>query len=265
MKTPIAAAIIIFFVIFLSMQIDNYNRAFLSGYGVLALTSDIFYKVFGELKYIVSNMAFLTADIYYHGGVYLLHEPGHDDEHASCLLEDFRHSPGDSHAHEYIHTHNHEHGEHARPSWNILLSADKAIRITEHRHLAGHEEKEMLPWIYYATRLNPYNELAYAVGGYWLGLRMARPEEAIEYLREGIVNNPESMQIYDSMGRVYYSIAEYDKAAFYLEKAKELGEARHIDKIQKRYFYPLLAQIYRKIGKPDKAAKLYEGLNLPQD
>ena len=135
------------------------------------------------------------------------------------------------------------------------------ITITEHRHLTGNEEKELLPWLYYAAALNPHHELAYTVGGYWVGIRLKRPKEAIRFLREGLLNNPKSWEIYKTIGEVYYvTQKDYGKALNYLDRAKTLGNEQGIDALEKRLIYVPLAEAYAARGNPQESIKLYEEL-----
>jgi len=246
----------IFLIFILSSSVDNYAQEFLIQQKSSHIEQDIFYKVFGEFRDYLSWMSYLNADIVFHGGVYC---KKCSTKHFSAE-EALHHAEGEAHAHEHLG--DDEKARHReKPSSNILLNIDKAIRLTEHRHLHGNEEKELLPWLYYATRLNPRNKKAYALGGYWVGIRLKKPREAIQFLLDGLVNNPDSWEINETIGEVYL-LAEKDckKAITYLEKAKQLGDGQNVDKFEKRKIYTFLAKAYIETGNPKKADMLYKEL-----
>ena len=262
MKTWVFLAVSLSLVVFAAHSIDAYNTHFLAEHGMTELNKDIFYKTFGEFKNYFSDMSYLKADIYYHGGIYHIDEGKDEHEHEtqpqSCLVKETQ----ALHEHEDIHDHKHEHAEHKiRPSLNILFDIADAMRITEHRHLWGKEEKEIVPWIYYAVRLNPHNEEAYSVGGFWLAVKLKKPDHAIKLLEEGLTNNPESWKIYQALGQVYFvQKKNYEKARTYFEKAKGLGDKEKVNKFDKRKIYTFLAESCKETGNEEQATELYREL-----
>ena len=231
MKTCIVIIIGIFLIIFLATTIDSYSQNFLVRHGLSGLNNDIFYKTFGEFRDYLSDMSYLKADVYYHGGIYgssKCEECGHEGLRIEEKTEDAK-------------------GK-IKPSLNILIDIGKAMAITKHRHLSGNEEKEIVPWIYYAVRLNPHNEPAYSVGGFWLAAKLKKVDEAIEFLKEGLDNNPDSWEICAMLGQIYLlNKKDYENARIYLEKAKKLGDKQNIDKFEKKKIYILLSEVYRKM------------------
>ncbi len=75
--------------------------------------------------------------------------------------------------------------------------------ITEHTHLQGSKEREILPWLRISAELNPNNPDTYTVAAYWLR-DLGKTREAEAFLREGVRNNPDSYEIYFEMGRLYF-------------------------------------------------------------
>jgi len=205
--------------------------------------------VFGELRTYLSSASYINADVYFHGGLY--------DFHEDCSLF----TPGHISS-----NHEREDGDHydSRPqkkTQNPLLEIAEKISITQHRHAIGSEEKELLPWMLYSVKLNPKNEKAYIIGGYWLGMRLNKLNEAINFLREGIKNNPESWEIYLTLGEIYLvALKDYQNARIYLEKAKDLAESKKADKFDLRSIYTFLAEAYDKTGYPKESVDLYEKL-----
>ncbi len=224
-------------IIVLGNAIDTYNGSSLIKQGISGLNRDIFYKAFGEFKDFLSDMSVLKADIYYHGGTYEFrkHEktPSGEGLH---IMHELKHTGSPAHVHKHAHV------EHRiKPSLNILMDIGNAIQITEHRHLSGKESKEIVPWLYYAVRLNPHNEQAYSVGGFWLAVKLKKPDEAIRFLKEGVDNNPDSWEIPAMLGQIYLiNKKDYKNAYIYLKKAKEIGYKKGLDRFEKKRIDTLL-------------------------
>ena len=254
MKRVYVIPFAIFFIIFLAGGVDSYNHAYLIEHDMALLNRDIFFKTLGEFKNSLSDMSYLKADIYYHGGVYHIDE-GEDHSHGTLM---------DEREHALLGEETEEREETAQkpgPSLNILLDAGKAVAITGHRHLTGTREKEIVPWLYYAVKLNPHNETAYAVGGFWLATNLKKTDEAIKFLREGLAQNPRSWQISQMLGLIYLvKLKDYENAKIYLEKAKECGDRQDLDKFDTRSIYTPLANVYAKTGQTNKALRLYKKL-----
>lgn len=256
MKAPVIVIISIFFIAFFAASIDTYSQNFLVQHGLSGLNNDIFYKIFGEFKNYLSDIAYSKADVYYHGGIYDFDKCGEYTDEDAHLNEEAEHK------HEHIHAEHEKVKGPTKPSLNILLSISEARTITEHRHLSGDEAKETIPWVHYAVKLNPHNELAYSVGGYWLAVRLKRLDEGIKFLKEGIAHNPDSWELYATLGQIYFvNKKDYKTAKIYFEKAKKLGDKQKIDKFDKKRIYIFLAESYNKIGSTDKSKKLHEELS----
>ena len=146
MKAALILVAFIFSTISLSSNIEKYNTEFLEKKGCGDLDKDILSRVFGELRTYLSSASYINADIYFHGGLYDSHEdsslfvPGHLSSHHE--KEDYNH---DGHVHDH-----HPQKETSNP---LLKIADK-ISITEHRHVSGNEEKELLPWMLYLSLIH---------------------------------------------------------------------------------------------------------------
>lgn len=75
--------------------------------------------------------------------------------------------------------------------------------ITEHTHLAGGTEREILPWLKLSAELDPQRVDTYTVAAYWLR-DIGKVTEAEQFLREGLRANPHSYEILFELGRLYY-------------------------------------------------------------
>lgn len=241
----------IFLIIFLAASVDSYNQAFFARQGMSGLNRDIFYKTLGEFKDTVSDISYIKADVYYHGGVYDLDE---DEESHGIIADEMAHEKEPAPLPEKKRL-----AATVKPSLNILPDIAEATEMTEHKHLSGNEEKEVIPWIYYAVRLNPHNKVAYAVGGFWLAVKLKKVDKAIEFLKEGLSNNADSYEICATLGQIYLlKKKDYKSALIYLGKAKKLVDSQETDRFDKRGVYSLLAETYIKSGDKAKAVELYK-------
>jgi tetratricopeptide (TPR) repeat protein len=75
--------------------------------------------------------------------------------------------------------------------------------VTEHTHLQGSRETEILPWLKLSAELDPQKIETYTVAAYWLR-DLGKVKEAERFLREGLLNNPDSYDILFELGRLYY-------------------------------------------------------------
>ena len=75
--------------------------------------------------------------------------------------------------------------------------------ITEHTHLAGGNEREILPWLRLSAELDPQRIDTYTVAAYWLR-DLGKVSEAEQFLREGLRANPGSYEILFELGRLYW-------------------------------------------------------------
>jgi tetratricopeptide (TPR) repeat protein len=191
--------------------------------------------LFGDGRRLFANHFLAKADAYYHRGRYpsvfemaarergnaLVIAGAEDAAELSVRGPDGDHDHGEVHTHgpdcEHESEEGHVHGpecdhggveeescEHAEPTrgpddWIARLAA--RLKLDQHVHLEGGREKEILPWAKLTVELDPHNVSAYIVGGYWLG-RLGNPEEAMEFLREGQRNNPDSWEVCFELGRV---------------------------------------------------------------
>lgn len=91
------------------------------------------------------------------------------------------------------------------------------IQPTGHVHARGETIKEMMPWLRFATQMDPHNVQAYLVAAYWIQHEVDDPAKALEILQEGARNNPHDYRMYAEMGRMYMHLGERRRAAEALE------------------------------------------------
>jgi tetratricopeptide (TPR) repeat protein len=237
-------------VIFLGQpaDLDIYNYMKNKG----EVDAPFYVKFLGEGTSVLSYMSVLQADLYYHGGA------GHFfEEHAEHPALK---GGGDAGPHEYGDNCGHEaHGAETRhagnPGWNFILKISRDIAVTEHTHLSDDKVQEMLPWLYYAAKLDPHNVEAYTIGAYWLADRLRKKDEAVVFLKEGLKNNPDNWEISAEIGRIYFQYYKrYRIAGIFLAKAYGALIRTEHDKFQERYVLSFWAYSAEAAG--DKAVAL---------
>ncbi|MGB3113711.1 MAG: tetratricopeptide repeat protein [Candidatus Omnitrophota bacterium] len=234
--------------VFTAPGIDGYNHAFMASKQVQDLP--FWVRFLGEGRSILSNLAILQADLYFHGGDGHFHE-----EHTEglCIFE--RGEGCEEEAHEREETP--ECGK-----YNILFRISREIELTEHIHLEGEQTEQIVPWLYYAAKIDPHNILAYTLTSYWLADRWGKFDQAFSFLREGLANNPDSWEINAELGRLYFQHKEdYEAAVRFLTRARDLLKESPHDKFEERFVLFYLALSYEALGEKEKALLVYGHLN----
>ena len=218
--------------------------------------ADIIQRIFGSLRVFVGDWAFIKAEEYHHRG--LPFEEAINYHHGETF------SFGTDH-----HEHDAEHE--ARSPWEskagIYSNLYSQVKVTADSHLKPEEEKEVLPWFYIEVAFNPHGIRGYVLGSYWLE-RIGKNKEAIQFLKSGETNNPDSAQILTAMGELYFKKENYEDAKSYLERACQLWiEAKGPNVAVTRYSdsdrmfaFDLLASIYTKEKNYGRAMDIYTEL-----
>jgi tetratricopeptide (TPR) repeat protein len=76
--------------------------------------------------------------------------------------------------------------------------------ITDHTHLEGGTQREILPWLRISAGLDPHRIDTYTVAAYWLRDSLGKVNEAEQFLREGLRNNPSSYELWYELGVLYF-------------------------------------------------------------
>lgn len=160
------------------------------------VSDNVLKVMLGDGRRIFANQAFVEADVYFHSGYY----PSVFDQ--SQAPKNSRHmtaAEGST-----------EEEEHERKMNFLGQPRDWIERfgrhflITEHTHLSGGQEKEILPWLKLSAELDPRRIDTYTVAAYWLRRELHKPAEAEQFLREGLRQNPSSYELLFELGRLYY-------------------------------------------------------------
>jgi tetratricopeptide (TPR) repeat protein len=167
---------------------------------VQSQSDNVFKLLFGEGRRLFANEMFVMADVYFHSGYYPsmfdrqdtdrdVADPAHGQaDDSNSTSDDFLGPP---------------------PDW--LAALERQFVPNRHTHLSsggpsGHvkevEVQEILPWLKLATDMNPQYIDSYTVGAYWL-CRLHKSDQALDFLFEGIRNNPGNSELLFDLGTLY--------------------------------------------------------------
>lgn len=238
----------------LNIPLKNYFNP-----GLKSQQEDLIYRMFGSLRGLLADWAFMKGEEYYHGGLNIS-----NIDVSECMQEEMREhrSPEKEHSHEEHHHHDSEY-ENFKPAGindNFYLKIYSQVKVIKHIHLSYSAEKEVLPWFYLEVKFNPYDIQGYLFGSFWFA-REGKTEEAFKFLLEGEKNNPTSAQIQGAIGEIYYKQNKIDEAIPYLERSTKLWLEKKSPNLaddnysfsDRGYAFDLLAESYLKEGKKDKA------------
>ncbi len=234
----ILIGVVLLLVLLTAISINGFLLETSSGF---AEQSDIFYKMFGQLRGSIAAMLYLKADRYFHGGTY--HEHG---SHV-CLGKD-THMEGTPEHHDDSPHHHDDFPHHENEGCGIFGKISRAIKYRPVHHLNDVESAEIMPWFELASIADPHYIQAYIVGGYWLGMRLGKPERALRFLKKGLKYNPSSWQIYAQMGDVYFFVKrDYQRAIAYFRQAYFFMRGTEVAGIEKKHVLVLLAASFEKL------------------
>jgi tetratricopeptide (TPR) repeat protein len=145
----------------------------------------------GDSRRMFANHFFAQADAYFHSGFYPSIFDAAAPEERGHLTE----------SHE-------EHEKEAREGTFLGRPTDWIDRFgrnfypTVHTHLSNGQEGEILPWLKLSAELDPARIETYVTAAYWLRTTLNKPDEAEEFLRQGLRANPDSYEILLELGRI---------------------------------------------------------------
>lgn len=196
-------------------------------WGNRAQADNLLKVVFGEGRRLFANHFFVQADVVFHSGYYPsifdqvsrpagspmvnrhgdpdAHDEHEHDEHGNCKHDHGKPAAGAGAS-------GHDESAHEREMAFLREPKDWIERfgrrfiITEHTHLAAGKEREILPWLRLSAELDPQRVETYTVAAYWLRTRLGKTQEAEQFLREGLRNNPDSYEILFELGRLYHEV-----------------------------------------------------------
>jgi tetratricopeptide (TPR) repeat protein len=170
------------------------------GWSNRAESPNLLNVLFGDGRRLFANHFFVQADVAFHSGYY----PSIFDQ--ARAPKDTAHltaKEGEPAAEEHEKQMNF-----LGPPRDWIERFGRHFVITEHTHLEGRHESEILPWLKISAELDPQKIETYTVAAYWLR-DLGKTKEAERFLRQGLLSNPDSYDILLELGRLYYQ-ADHD-------------------------------------------------------
>ncbi|MBI2251317.1 MAG: hypothetical protein HYU63_00925 [Armatimonadetes bacterium] len=84
------------------------------------------------------------------------------------------------------------------------------------------KNKTIMPLIKLVVALDPHFYQAYDFGGYHLAVNLNKVNEGINFIQEGLRNNPDNLDLLMSLSFVYFHVKKYDQAINYAKRALPL-------------------------------------------
>jgi hypothetical protein len=159
----------------------------------------------GDSRRLFAHEFFAKADAYFHSGFYPTifdaNKPGAQPD----LVEESRDKPANG-------------AEPGKESSFLGAPLDcfdwfgRHFYPTVHTHLSegganGKQKagtvREILPWLKLSADMDPHELETYLTASYWLRTSLNKPAEAEQFLRQGLLANPDSYEILLELGRVY--------------------------------------------------------------
>ena len=157
----------------------------------------------GESRRLFANQFFVEADVYFHSGYYptMFDKPEDEanlDVNSKEEAETHHPAPASGRLHE-----GDEGGGFLGPPRDWIERFGRHFFPTEHTHLAGDKVREILPWLRLSADMDPHRIQTYLTASYWLRGALGKPDEAAQFLHEGLRANPNSYEILLELGYVY--------------------------------------------------------------
>ena len=170
--------------------------------GNRAASANLMAVAMGDARRLFANHFFVKADVYFHSGFY-------PSVYANLQSYQTPHIAEDSGALEGKNT-----GDEAtflgKPrNWIDRFGREFFPSVHTHLNEGGAsgeakeaEVREILPWMKLSSKLDPNQVETYTVTAYWLR-RMGKADEAEDFLRIGLKENPGNPQLLFDLGRLY--------------------------------------------------------------
>lgn len=172
----------------------------------------------GDSRRLFANHFFIQSDVYLHGGYYpSIFDNREEFPHAAAKQAGARENR-DRHDGDEAGRHEDEACGHdflGKPR-NWIDAFGRNFFPSKHIHLGAEagktaDAREILPWMKLSAELNPQAVDSYTVAAYWLR-QMNKYDEALQFLREGLRNNPDSCEIMFELGRSYEDRGDVERA-----------------------------------------------------
>jgi hypothetical protein len=183
-------------------------------------------SLFGQFRTSMADFLWLKTDKYLHNGVDLRgttdleREAGDADKVTSAKGEAWQHNSEETTV-----------VPSAQRDWRGFIgSIEREVRPYEDMSNHTHRDpKETLPLFRLMTWSNPHFIPAYTVGAALIAQDKTKIGDAVAFLRDGVKNNPQSIEIHTALGQMLTSKQRaFNEAQPYLKQAIALGHARDV-------------------------------------
>jgi tetratricopeptide (TPR) repeat protein len=173
-------------------------------------SKDVLTVLLGDSRRLFANHFFVKADSYFHSGYY----PGIFDNHEAFQTP---HIAADAGA-----VDSHNQGDETgflNPPQDWIEAFNRKFSPPVHTHLdeggaqgtneagrelgGGSQVREILPWLRLSAMLDPNRVETYSVAAFWLRNRLGKVDEAEQFLREGLQENPRNCELLYELGQIY--------------------------------------------------------------
>ncbi len=118
-------------------------------------------------------------------------------------------------------------GHHHRQGFeNFFTRLYSQVKPSGHVHLKGEGVGDVLPPLYFASRMDPSNVDAYALAAFLMAREAGRPDLADSILKEAQLNNPRDYRIYYERGKLALKSGDPDSSKRLLDAALRLWPGR---------------------------------------
>ena len=157
----------------------------------------------GDSRRLFANQLFVEADVYFHSGYYpTIFDTAEAENTLDMNSKEEAVTPQAASASGRRHYEDEGGGFMGRPrDW--VERFGRNFIPTEHTHLANGKVREILPWLRLSADMDPHRIQTYLTASYWLRGTLGQPDEAEQFLREGLRANPDSYEILIELGYVY--------------------------------------------------------------
>ncbi len=168
-------------------------------------TDNVLAGLLGETRQTIADYFNVQADVYFHSGYY----PSIFDQARQQEVED----SDVSHPEE---TNAPPEAGFLGPPQDWIDRFSRHFRPTRHTHLSGQATAEILPWLQLSAELDPHRIQTYSVASYFLRNYLGKLDRARDFLRAGLLANPDSVELRYELGLLFY------------ENYKDLSHARNV-------------------------------------
>ena len=158
-------------------------------------TDSVLGSLLGDGRKMVADYFYVEADVYFHSGYY----PSIFDQARSQEEKD----SDVSHPEEGKGGVQEEKGGFMGQPLDWIDRLSRQFKPSRHTHLGGESVRELLPWLKLSAELDPHRIQTYIVTAYWLRSSLGKSDEALDFIRGGLKNNPDSPDLLFALGQIF--------------------------------------------------------------